>query len=83
MAKVWYAESGQESLTLSAHVALESNAFSPDGKRLAAGAQDGTVHIFVLPIEDLVALARSRVTRSLTTEECQQYLHVDECPAVP
>jgi hypothetical protein len=31
----------------------------------------------------LIALAKSRVTRSLTTEECQQYLHVEACPAEP
>jgi hypothetical protein len=33
--------------------------------------------------DDLIALAKSRLTRELTTEECQQYLHVDACPAVP
>jgi hypothetical protein len=33
--------------------------------------------------DELVALARSRVTRSLTTEECQKYLHVEECPDEP
>jgi len=27
-----------------------------------------------------VCWAKSRVTRSLTTEECQQYLHVEQCP---
>ena len=27
-----------------------------------------------------IALARSRLTRGLTDEECQQYLHVDTCP---
>jgi hypothetical protein len=36
-----------------------------------------------LPIEDVLQLAKSRVTRSLTTEECQQYLHVDVCPTSP
>ncbi|MBI4771839.1 MAG: hypothetical protein HY784_15855 [Chloroflexi bacterium] len=33
-----------------------------------------------LRIEDLVALAQSRVTRSLTAEECQKYLHTEPCP---
>jgi len=27
-----------------------------------------------------MALAQSRVTRSLTDEECQQYLHVEQYP---
>ena len=30
--------------------------------------------------EELMALARARVTRSLTDAECRQYLHVDQCP---
>jgi hypothetical protein len=31
--------------------------------------------ILLLDPADLVALAESRLTRSLTAEECQQYLH--------
>ncbi|MBK8784735.1 MAG: hypothetical protein IPO22_23735 [Anaerolineales bacterium] len=59
-----------------------SVAFSPDGKHLAVGGRTG-ISIFYLQIEDVIALAQSRVTRTLTTEECQQYLHVDACPAAP
>ncbi len=40
---------------------------------------DRTVRIYVLP-KDLLALARTRVTCSLTDEERQQYLHVEQCP---
>ena len=57
-------------------------AFSPDGKLLAVGAGTG-IQIFILPGEDLVALAKSRVTRTLTTEECLKYLHLNACPASP
>jgi hypothetical protein len=32
-------------------------------------------------MEDLIALAHSRVTRSLTPDECRKYLHVEQCPA--
>jgi hypothetical protein len=34
----------------------------------------------VLPTKDIIGLAKSRLTRTLTPEECQQYLHVDSCP---
>jgi hypothetical protein len=57
-------------------------AFSPDGKHLAT-TDMGTVRIYVLPIEELVALARLRLTRTWTPEECQRYLHLDQCPSVP
>jgi WD40 repeat protein len=58
-------------------------AFSPDGKRLAASNSDGTVRIYALPIEDIVSIAKSRVRRSLTKEECQKFLHTEECPPTP
>jgi WD40 repeat protein len=56
--------------------------FSPDGKRLAVSGMSG-IYIFVLPIDELVTLAKSHVTRTLTTEECRQYLHVSGCPTAP
>lgn len=54
-------------------------ALSPDGKRLAVGAVSG-IFVFTLPIEEVVELAESQLTRSLTGEECQQYLHILPCP---
>lgn len=56
-------------------------ALSPDGSHLATTGRDGTVRVYILPLEEIVALVRSRETRSLTTEECRQYLHVEACPA--
>ncbi len=82
-AKLWDSLTGKELLTLHAPDGLTSVAFSPDGSQLAAASRDGTNRIYLLKIEDLVALAKQRVTRSLTTEECQQYLHVPNCPTEP
>jgi len=58
---------------------MTSLAFSPDGTRLAVSASDGTVRIYVLPIGQLVDLARARLTRTWTSAECRQYLH-QSCP---
>ncbi|HSL46133.1 MAG TPA: helix-turn-helix domain-containing protein [Anaerolineales bacterium] len=82
-AKLWDALTGKELLTLNARDGLTSVAFSPDGSQLAVSSRDGTARIYLLKIEDLLALAKQRVTRSLTTEECQQYLHTATCPSVP
>jgi WD40 repeat protein len=79
-AKLWDAVTGQEWLTLYGHAAVVGGvAFSPDGNRLATFSDDGTARIYVLSIEELVALAQTRVARTLTTEECQKYLHLTTC----
>ena len=54
--------------------------FSRDGAQLASGSSDGSVRIWALDLDDLIAIAKSELTRSLTNEECRQYLHVDRCP---
>ena len=82
-AKVWAAITGKLLVTFPAQDGLTGVAFNPDGSQLAVGSLDGTARIYLLRIEDLMALARQRVTRSLTTEECQKYLHVEQCPLEP
>jgi WD40 repeat protein len=72
-AKVWDAVRGQELLTLSGHKGIVNGvAFSPDGKRLATASADGNVQIYAMDIHDLLKLARSRVTRDLTPDECKR-----------
>ena len=80
-AKVWDTQTGKQYLTLHAPYGLTSVAFSPDGSQLAVASRDGIARIYLLRIEELIALARQRITRTLTNEECQQYLHVEQCPA--
>ena len=80
-AKLWNAETGEEILNLINYNDGRDLAFHPDGNHLAVASGDGTVRIYILPLEDLMTLAQLRLTRSLTDEECQKYLHVAECPA--
>jgi WD40 repeat protein len=82
-AKIWDVETGQEILTLPGNQGgVYGVAFSPadGGSHLAVASNDGVVRIFLLRIDDLVALAHSRVTRPLTIQECKRYLHVTTCP---
>ena len=80
-AKLWDAETGLELTTLYGHNSGVSDvSFSPDGKKLYTASVDGTNRVFLLDIEELMALARSRLTRDFTQEECQRFLHHDTCP---
>jgi WD40 repeat protein len=79
-AKIWDLESSQELFTLYGNTSnVFGVAFSPDGDHLATSGGDGTLRIFTTRMEDLIALAKSRVTRRLTEAECQKYLH-GNCP---
>ncbi|MER3447392.1 MAG: hypothetical protein C4291_11390, partial [Candidatus Dadabacteria bacterium] len=77
--------------TLTGHTGrIYGIAFSPDGKRIATASIDKTVRIYTLAnegapigIEELISLAKTRVTRPLTPEECRKYMYVEQCPSMP
>lgn len=84
-AKIWDIETGQETLTLPGNLGVVTGvAFSPldDNTHLVVSSADGTTRVFPLNLKELLALAQIRITRSLTTEECQKYLHIEQCPTV-
>jgi hypothetical protein len=58
-------------------------AFSPDGKRLATASGDSAVQVYAFDLSELLNLARGRVTRSFTVEECQRYFQSQTCPPLP
>jgi WD40 repeat protein/DNA-binding SARP family transcriptional activator len=78
--RLWDAGSGVQTLVLSGHESVVWRlAFSPDGSKLASSSSDGTVRIWALDLDDLIEIARSKVTRALTGDECRQYLHLERC----
>jgi len=80
--KLWStADFGANPLTLGGHRAgIYDVQFSPDGRRLISGSRDLTARVFAIDVEDLIGIAKSRVTRTLDDAECQRYLHLPTCP---
>ncbi|MFN2104357.1 MAG: hypothetical protein ACK2UJ_05750, partial [Candidatus Promineifilaceae bacterium] len=79
--KLWDMENGQEFMTLTEQLLpLSGVDFSPDGGRLITAGSDGTVSEYLISIDELIKLAQSRLSRELTDEECQTYLHQTQCP---
>lgn len=79
--RLWDAATGKELLALES-VSTNDVGFTPDGKHLVIGHAI-KIQVVALTIDELVQIARSHLTRSLTIEECQKYLHVEQCPSGP
>jgi WD40 repeat protein/tetratricopeptide (TPR) repeat protein len=79
---VWDVRTGEPTFTppveASSVVAFE---FTEDGSRIAVVYVDGRIIVYPIALDDAIEIARSRVTRSLTDEECRTYLHVPTCPS--
>ncbi len=57
-------------------------AFNSERHELIIAGNDSIVRTYMLDIQELLALARSRLTRTFTAEECRQY-RIDPCPTEP
>lgn len=51
-----------------------------DGQLVAEGP-DGTLRIYTLDHDELVQIAKTRLTRGFTEDECATY-HIDPCPTL-
>jgi WD40 repeat protein len=80
---LWNALTGEELLTLPISFPVFQVSFTPDSTGLVVPNVNGVTQVYLPQIEDLLALAKSRVTRALTNEECAKYLHVTQCPTEP
>jgi DNA-binding SARP family transcriptional activator len=54
--------------------------FDNDGTRLVVTSNNGAINTYVLSLDELIRIAKSRLTRTFTTDECIKYLHVEQCP---
>jgi WD40 repeat protein/DNA-binding SARP family transcriptional activator len=86
MTRVYEAQTGIELLSYPSPGDFDDImvAFTPDGQRIISIGGDNAFQQFAfLDFADLVSVARSRLTRTWTQEECRKYLHTEACPSDP
>ena len=76
--RLWDAQSGELQVTLSGHDGFADIDVSTDGRYLVT-ADGTTARVWALDLDELVGMAESRLTRSLTEAECVSY-HFETCP---
>jgi WD40 repeat protein len=78
--RIWDPRTGRQDVVLRGHDGVVWDVdFSPDGSKLASASPLGSVRIWALDLDDLIAIAKRKVTRDLTADECRQYLHGRGC----
>jgi WD40 repeat protein len=78
--RLWDVDSWDElTIMTDQNLALEGVDFSPDGRYVVASGSDGIVRVFIVSLEELIDVARSRLSRDFTQSECQRYLHLPSC----
>jgi WD40 repeat protein len=79
--RLWNVETGVQRLALRGGAGrVTSVVISADGAKLASAGTDGVFRVWALDLDDLIAIATDRLTRTLSDDECRQYLHLDRCP---
>jgi WD40 repeat protein/DNA-binding SARP family transcriptional activator len=80
--RVWRARTGESLAVLrpAESVAATGALFTRDGRHLVTMWDDGVARVWTLDTDELVRIARNRLTRGLSGGECERYLHVASCP---
>jgi WD40 repeat protein len=82
--RLWDAETGQELRRFIGHTAgVENVVFSPDGKYLLSGSDDGTAMLWDVDYHTTIEYLCSVLLRDFTDDERTQYGITDNSPTCP
>jgi serine/threonine protein kinase/DNA-binding SARP family transcriptional activator/WD40 repeat protein len=80
--RVWELQSGKPLQAIPfGDIPIENAKFLDNRHLLVVPANGGDVLTMTLDVHELLRIARGRLTRRFTQEECRTYLHVDTCPS--
>jgi serine/threonine protein kinase/DNA-binding SARP family transcriptional activator/WD40 repeat protein len=81
LVRLWDLRSGKALQDIPFGEPVENVEYLDDRHLLVAPANGGDVQVLTLDVDELLRIARRRLTRGFTQEECRTYLHVDTCPS--
>jgi len=77
---IWDLANRKRMITFSgSKVSVNSVKFSPDGRLVVTGDDNGLIHVYLVNSNELAEFATLRTTRHFTEVECQQYDVQDDC----
>jgi WD40 repeat protein len=79
LVRVWDASTGEPRQAIPLQQEVQNVEFVDDLHLLVTLDDGPDVYLMTVDVDELLDIARSRVTRGLTDEECRTYLHVDRC----
>jgi WD40 repeat protein len=83
LVRVWDSTSGERIVEFATERDAERLPFidiSSDGRHIVALGGEDTLRVYTLDTDELIQIAKDRVTRSFTKDECRTYLHMEDCP---
>jgi len=78
--RLWDARDGSLLQTISLGEDYGKAVAFTDDRHVIVGTQNGLVVGLTFDVDELLRIGLSRVTRTLTDQECRTYLHLDTCP---
>ncbi len=77
---IWDASDGEQIIILRGHRSEVSTVqFAADSQTLVAAENSGRILVWTLDLDRLIEIARGRLTRDFTDDECRTHLHIDSC----
>jgi dipeptidyl aminopeptidase/acylaminoacyl peptidase len=81
LVRIWSLATGEPLQGIPFETVIQNVAFADDRRLLVTPDEGPAVLVLTTDLQELLGIARDRVTRDLTREECRTYLHVDTCPS--
>jgi WD40 repeat protein len=78
--RIWDLSTGEALQGIPLQEQVQNAEFIDERHLFVTDSAGPDAYVMTVDVDELLETARSRVTRDLTDEECQTYLHVDACP---